>query len=124
MIFELLRYAVADGVVEVNVSKEILDDQNWDDLLGRSPYRFLIRNSMQGSDNRETAQSLPCVTVLGRADARVDVISMVARRLCSLHVIALPRDIPDLLRSDRLFFDVHDYQELADLNRRLARWEY
>ena len=123
-IVELLRYAVSDGVVEIDVSEGILERRNWDDLLARSPYRFLVRNPVRGSENGQTMLSLPCVTVLSRADARVDVISTVARRPCILQVIVLPRDIPDLVRSDRFFFDVRDHQELDDLIRRLARWVY
>jgi ATP-dependent DNA helicase RecQ len=125
-VWDLLRYGVSDGIAEVCVSDSLITAKTWDDLMARSPYRFIVRSLLDARADEShdtTTTRLPRITVLDASDSQANHISAIARLDRQMHVIVLPSEIRDLHRPDRRFFDVRDHRSLDSVLQRLERWE-
>ncbi len=121
-VLTLLRHAVSGGIVELCLSGDILRDEDWSQLAGRAPLRFLLRTEVDASSASEPFEQdvqAPRLTLLTRQDATTTVVERVMRAQRPRHVIVLPRHLPDPQRPHRRLFDVTRHLTIEDLLSRL-----
>lgn len=121
-VLALLRHAVSGGIVELCLSGDLLRDEDWSQLAGRAPLRFLLRTEVganSASQPFEQELQAPRLTLLTKQDATTTVVERVMRTHRPRHVIVLPRDVPDPERLYRRLFDVTRHLTIEDLLLRL-----
>lgn len=121
-VLALLRHAVSGGIVELCLSGDLLRNEDWSQLAGRAPLRFLLRTEVGASSASQPFEQelqAPRLTLLTKQDATTTVVERVMRTHRPRHVIVLPRDVPDPERSYRRLFDVTRHLTIEDLLLRL-----
>lgn len=121
-VLTLLRHAVSGGIVELCLSGGFLRDEDWSQLAGRAPLRFLLRTEVGASSASQPFEQevqAPRLTLLTKQDATTNVVERVMRARRPRHVIVLPRDLQDPERPYRRLFDVTRHLTVEDLLSRL-----
>jgi superfamily II DNA helicase RecQ len=117
----LLHHAVSHGIVELSVSETFLHGEDWAQLAGRSPLRFLLRTHFVENTDAPFSHEVPVprLTMVAEPDATAAVIERIMRAPRPRHVIVLPRGVLDPERPERMLFDVKRHIDLDVLLLRL-----
>jgi hypothetical protein len=115
-----LRYAVSGGVAELSLPSDLVSDTDWARLTAHSPYRFLIRTPDRRIAEEQDVTVMPRLTLIEpQDDANGRLISTMSLSR-PVHLIVLPRAMPDPTHSHRRLLDVRRHVSLEDLLARLA----
>jgi ATP-dependent DNA helicase RecQ len=110
-VLRLLSFAVAGGVVDLNLPEDLLTEAHWKSLVLRSPHRFVVNAAHSASS---TATLWPRLTLLpNESDAAT--VGEAMRVNTSTHLIVFPTEIPDPSRPTRRLVDVVRHVDLRQV---------
>jgi hypothetical protein len=117
----LLRFAVAGGIVALNVPHELLAQPEWEQLCAATPSRFLSRDDGDSVEWKSSQLSLARLSLVEH-DASSERFARIASMDAPYHVIVVPLGYPDPSRPDRPFLSIRPHLSLAQAIERLETW--
>lgn len=110
-VLRLLSFAVAGGVVDLNLPEDLITEAHWKSLVLRSQHRFVV-NAAHSAPS--TATLWPRLTLL-RNESDAATVGKAMRVNASSHVIVFPTEAPDPSRPTRRLRDVVRHVDLRQV---------
>jgi superfamily II DNA/RNA helicase len=117
-VFNILRYLVAAGIVELAIPDRTLSEKDWIQLTIRSPHDFLIRGSI-AEDRNSAHVPVPRLTLLDDSHISPRELAQVMMIDRPRHIIVAPVSAQDPRALARRLVDIVRHFSMDDLLARL-----